>query len=294
MKEGHSYLKPMQKILTEQLRVFVDLCERHNLQYWLAGGTCLGAVRHKGFIPWDDDLDVYMPQKDYEKLLTLEEEIKSKRHYLVTYYTPGYYYRHTKLCSKDTTIWEREQEPFVFGTFIDIFSLSRTNEDDKSISDNIGRFAYSVYKFMQVNKHYTFSSFKEKLCKKDFAGFIRDMKWLIVKPVLRNVLKRALIKEEATLDKSEGDKMVPYTDFAYGLQIFPYEWFDGYEEATFEGITVRLPKYYDAYLRHLYGDYMQLPPLEAREPKHDHYYINLNEGLTLDEVRHRMSKENKV
>ena len=71
--------------------------------------------------------------------------------------------------------------------------------------------------------------------------------------------------------------MVPYTDFAYGLQIFPYEWFDGYEETTFEGITVRLPKYYDAYLRHLYGDYMQPPAEEDRRPSHGSREIEIYE-----------------
>lgn len=292
MKEDYSYLKPMQDALLKSLKFFVSLCEQHNLQYWVAGGTCIGAIRHKGFIPWDDDIDVYMPQKDYEKLLTLKEEIESEDHYLLTHYTPGYYYQHAKLCYNKTTLWEREKDPFVFGTFIDIFPLSQTDKNEEDIRKTYNHFNYSTYKVIQVNKHYPLSSLIDKLYKKDLEGFIRDFKWLMAKPFLRHILIKKLKKEEEALDLSKGETLIPYTDTLFGVLIFPREWFDGYHEAEFEGIKVRAPKNYDAYLRHIYGDYMQLPPEDKRHSVHDHFYINLNEGLKLNEVRYRMKHNN--
>ena len=139
------YLDKLQKKTLETLKFTIDFFEKHNLRYFAYGGTLLGAVRHKGFIPWDDDVDILMPSEDYERLLTPEQEISRQGHYIITYKTPEYYYTHTKLCSANTTIWENKSQPFIFGVFIDIFPVYRTNKDDNDINVMYRKYQYGIY-----------------------------------------------------------------------------------------------------------------------------------------------------
>ena len=86
-------MNDLQKELFEIFKSFVAVCEKHHLRYYLIGGTCLGAVRHKGFIPWDDDIDVGLPREDYEKFITLQDEFKGTPYFIQTWKSdPKYLY----------------------------------------------------------------------------------------------------------------------------------------------------------------------------------------------------------
>ncbi|MBQ3805598.1 MAG: LicD family protein [Prevotella sp.] len=288
------YLDKLQKKTLETLKFTIDFFEKHNLRYFAYGGTLLGAVRHKGFIPWDDDVDILMPSEDYERLLTLEQEISRQGHYIITYKTPEYYYTHTKLCSANTTIWENKSQPFIFGVFIDIFPVYRTNKDDNDINVMYRKYQYGIYKFQQANRKYSLASLKEKLLGKNYVDFRKDLKWMFVQRFVKPTLEKTLKNAEASFDEPCGNRIVPYSDNAYGLQIYKREWFEDYEITEFEDTKIRIPCGWDIYLKHVYGDYMQLPPEEKRMSRHDHYYLNLCEGLTIDEVRKRLKKGERI
>lgn len=115
--------KRYKEILLKSLKYFDNFCNKHNLLYYAAYGTALGAIRHHGFIPWDDDIDVFMPRKDYEKLLSLKEEIKKDHYYVFDPSDQGYYKQFAKMVDMKTSLWELKEIPFMIGVFIDIFPL---------------------------------------------------------------------------------------------------------------------------------------------------------------------------
>ena len=118
-------LRTMQEMLADMLKHFHDFCTIHSLRYYVFGGTALGAARHKGFIPWDDDLDVCMPRPDYERLMKIyNDENTNKRYVLETpYSSEEYCFSFLKIYDTKTTLIERTRHPIKRGLYIDIFPL---------------------------------------------------------------------------------------------------------------------------------------------------------------------------
>ena len=118
------------KVLLETMKAFIDFCSQNKLEYVAAYGTALGAVRHKGLIPWDDDIDVFMTRDNYEKFLECREKAKLAGYEIFDLNDEGYYLPFAKFCNANTTLWEVERLPFVMGVFIDVFPLDFTSEDE--------------------------------------------------------------------------------------------------------------------------------------------------------------------
>ena len=288
------YLKAIQNVLLNTLQYFIRLCEKHNLRYWLIGGSCLGAVRHKGFIPWDDDIDVYMPYEDCLKLTTIMNKNKENDYYLLTIDTPNYYYPSMKICNAKTTLWEWDLFPMVIGIFIDIFPLFTTDWDDNKIFWAYTKYNKVAHRFLHTNRTFNPNILHEEIQRKYWRGVKSDLKWLLLSP-LKQKFSKEFHNLEKKLNKSEGHKLIAYSDRAYGCQIYKKEWFMDYErEADFEGIKVRIPNGFDEYLTQIYGDYMQLPPEEKRHSNHGCSYLNLKEGLNMEEIRLRMKHGERI
>ena len=109
-----AHLRKLQRELLEIYIEFDRICRAANIPYVMSGGTLLGAVRHKGFIPWDDDIDVFMPRPDYDRLMDICARQDMGRYELCTPYNTDNYFMHfSKLCRRDTTIMERVDTPCV-------------------------------------------------------------------------------------------------------------------------------------------------------------------------------------
>lgn len=269
---------------TRLLEVFLfakELFQRYGLRYIGCGGTVLGAIRHKGFIPWDDDIDIYMPRKDYEKLLSLKDEFQGSGYELLNWTTPGYYMPFAKIADTGSTVWEFKHLPFLFGVSIDIFPLDEFDEPDEVITARQYRSHHYFDKYLNAVSHYTFTDMMRAICKGDIhrLGVQILSKWRSRNP--QKYLQAFQRFEEKYKQGGEGPKCVCVTQWEG--RIFQSEWFKDVIEVPFEDTSLIIPRNYDAYLRILYGDYMQLPPKEKRV-SHPHYFVDLNKRLTLYDI----------
>ena len=114
-------------------KAFIAFCHEHHLTYYAAYGTALGAVRHQGMIPWDDDIDVWMPRKDYDKLLSLRSHLNGTNYEIIDIKDKGYYLYFAKFCDRNSTIIEREGEALM-GLYLDIFPLDNYDNHKGKLS----------------------------------------------------------------------------------------------------------------------------------------------------------------
>lgn len=266
-------LKKLQSLELMILKDFIKICEENNLSYYIYAGSLLGAVRHNGFIPWDDDLDVVMFRDDYEKFKKIFISSNNEKYELLTNEThEDYFHLLSKLMIKGTLFEEKwvNQVDFHIGINIDIFVL-----DDLS-DDNFKRY-YQLKKAFFYNKLLIMSQIKL-----DNLPFIPKvvthsgyylLRLFGIKPNWLN--KRCLnflkkYKDENT--KCVFDISATAEEYP---QIYQKEDFKEIVKIPFEDIEVNAPKGYDHILKSLYGDYMQLPPEEDR---YNHITENLDFG----------------
>ena len=286
---------PLKTRLLEVFQFAKEFFQQHNLRYIGCGGTVLGAIRHKGFIPWDDDIDLYMPRKDYEQLLQLAPEFQGTGYELLHWdnltlnsqlstLNSQYYMPFAKIADCHSTIWEFRHLPFLFGVSIDIFPLDEFDEADEVITARQYRSHYYFDKYLNAVSRYSCKDMLQALCKADVhrLGVQVLSKWRSRNP--RKYLQAFRQFEETYKHNGPGPKCVCVTQWEG--RIFQSEWFHDVIEVPFEDTTLIIPRAYDAYLRKLYGDYMQLPPEEKRV-SHPHYFFDIDHRFTLVELRAR-------
>lgn len=282
MRESYvapKYLDAFNQHLCYCLQDFIALCEEHNITYFACGGTAIGAVRHKGFIPWDDDVDVYMLREDYNKFLSLRPNLAGTRYEIVDMANEGYCKSFAKFVDAQTTVWESEENPFIIGAYIDVFPLDAALDDMGRLRDV--NFRYERLLDWYVRSFLTWD-------KASFSSF-RDMKTSLMNVVLkmrRKSIKRQLDNMEREIASFQGESL-----FGYGYsprferEIFDRSWFSDTVEFDFEGIKIKLPIGYHEMLSKQFGDYMQLPPVEEQKTHHTRYFVDLTQRLSVEEVR---------
>lgn len=269
MRKTEVSAEEMKTILFEGLCLFRDICVENGLTYYLAFGTLLGAVRHQGYIPWDDDIDVLMPRKDYEKLLELFKELELKDWELLSYKKDeGYCLSWMKLCHKRTVLMpSRFHTGFVYGMPIDIFPL------DIVAGETFREAKENVKKYRKKNRFYL-----RKMClyaDLQGGGYKSSAKRMYFHLFGHrfNVKKELLKLEQGWRNEMENQncKYVSFLNDPY-CSVWKSEDFQVSGEADeymeFEGELFRIPVNYDAVLKESYGDYMQLPPEEKRVSRH--------------------------
>ncbi len=249
------------------LKRFNELCKDHNLKYSLAYGTLIGAVRHKGFIPWDDDIDVIMPREDYEKLLALKYddgdfEIKSCR------YSKDYYYMFAKMVDKHTCLIEEHIDNKNMGVYIDIFPYDRVSPD----SPGFDRLVNKSMKYKKLSNHLISSGIK-----KDGEGSFHHIIKKIIQSAVKPLRKPIINYMDKNFAGCSGDYYLNLVNNDCNtMNLILADFWDNLIDIEFEHHTMKAFKDYDKVLTSRYGSYMQLPPESEQVSNHNFtaYYKN--------------------
>ena len=249
-------IKELQKIELDILKDFIRVCEELNLNYYLIGGTLIGAVRHKGFIPWDDDIDVCMLRKEYDIFIEKGQKLLNKNFFLQTYRTDKEYSNSfAKIRNSNTTFIETsvKNKKMNQGIFIDIFPI-----------DNY--YHYNTIKVKMLN----YLIHPELI---NNRKLIKTISLLVYKVFYSKKTKEDLCKElEKIYVKNNNKKSNKVSNYggAWGTkrETHRIECFKNYKTVKFEKIDVKIPIGYDEMLTTTYGDYMKLPPKEKQVTHH--------------------------
>ncbi len=272
-------LKAVQTIELEIFEKFIEICEKNHLTYFAFGGTGIGALRHKGFIPWDDDIDVALPRKDYEKFLEIAAKEYSDEFYILNAETDSNYpLATTRWCKKGTTFWEEALKtvPCKFGVFLDVYAFDDCPKDEKQFK----RQAWSTWfwgKLMILrslgNPVLPMSGWKAKLITAicTVAHYVLKLFCISPKWLYKNLKKNAIRYAGSNSGKvAYMCDTNPFTNTLTNDQIYPLR------KVPFEHLEINIPNKMEEMLTVTYGDFMQLPPIEKRK-NHFPYQLDLGD-----------------
>ena len=257
-------LEEHKRIQLNILEKFDKYCKEHSLTYFLGYGSLIGAIRHNGFIPWDDDTDVLMPRRDYLKLIEDFDATNSDTDLeLISPFEKKARHPYAKLIDTRTVKIEKDikyqSENEYLGVDIDIFPIDGQPDDEKTFNKWKRKLikCYAIYTIMCM----------------DFAqvGYLAKAKIIYYKLLYKNknnlLIKTQILHEQCPYEKSKyvGVCETMYYDDGDRVKKECYEYSIQHD---FEGVLVNIPVGYDTILRNIYGDYMQLPHPEMRRTHH--------------------------
>lgn len=260
-------INEIQQISIEVLKFVTDICDKENIKYFLAYGTLIGAVRHKGFIPWDDDVDILVPRNDYDRLINyfyLNAE-KLLPYRLFGPDTPNYPYMISRIGDVRYPIKVRNEKPYGLGVFIDVIPLDGLGNDYKD-AIKVARSAkrYSSLYFLSTRK-----SFSRDNTKSNIKLLLKFPAYLISKILGKNYIKKKLYNLSKLYNYDDSKYITCVVWSTYGQkEIYERDSFAEAIKVKFERYYFNIPKDYDKILKGLYGDYMMLPEEEDRVAHH--------------------------
>lgn len=255
-----SEMKKIWAVELDLLYVFQRFCRDNDLKWFLTSGSLIGAIRHKGIIPWDNDIDIMMPRKDFDKLCEIAPDYFQKPYFFQTPVTEkGNFYRsYAKLCNSETTgCSEREWlQGINGGIFIDIFVLD-------SIPENKLILKYYLHKINHITHLARFLS----PYKNNYSG-IKHKFWLFFWRIKGSIKGDYIFQKVQsycqTLNKLNGNLVAFVTSGYNEKKVWDKEWWENSRLVPFEFLNVPIPEGYDKILKKQYGDYMTPPNTEER------------------------------
>ena len=236
------------------LRNVSDFCEKNNVRYFLIYGTLIGAIRHKGYIPWDDDIDIAMPRPDYERFMSVYRHQYYKT--IDIFKDSGYGLASAKVYDNRTKIEMESYYLCSYGVYIDIFPIDGYKSKWQNEKASI------LQKLINIKK--------SRLCSK--RNMSKNAAIALGKFFLFPFNQSCFVKKLDSLSRMADFEKSEYCNCFSSVdvkkEVFPRRVFEEHCYAEFEGEKFRIPIEYDLYLRQIYGDYMQLPPEEKRVSHH--------------------------
>lgn len=264
----------MKKKMMELLLYFKDFCAKYNLRFYLIGGGAIGAVREHGFIPWDDDVDVFMPRPDYEKFMELWPEHGDKDRYQLCKTDRNINYHHcgTSLRDPSTTfICSYNQNlDICHGIALEIGSVCPTPNS-------------KIKQYIQIFWGYMYALFNTQRLPNNKGGKIRTLTKIAYFLVPSKRMKDNIwiyAEKQKTKYNWEDCQYVKELMGKTSFYNFPKEWFDSMVWMDFEDTQMPLPKGYHEYLSLIFGDYMKRPPVEQQVAKHDLVFVDMDHSYT--------------
>ena len=253
-------LKHLQKVQTMMLRDFAKICEENDIMFFLIGGSLLGAIRHGGFIPWDDDIDVIMFRKDFEKLNTVMTNNPSDKYtFLNVLNEETYHYTWGKFTLKNTLLeeWWGNQINYTPNIFMDIFIMD--NIPDNKIKRFIHKWRCFTLNQLVIHSLIKFKN-ESKIKELIQQGIYYFLKIIPISPM---TLKKRCVKTYRKYENTECKEVCDFPSIMF-MPIYDKNDFLPPKKKKFEDIEVNVPNKYDKILTQLYGNYMELPPEDKR------------------------------
>lgn len=267
-------LKKIQEVNLKMAQYFVDFCNENELLCYFCGGGAIGAIRHHGFIPWDDDLDFFMPRNDYEKLIQLWGKNKDERYVLVS--------ANEQLNDRNSFTTIRDTQTTFIKTYqadldlphgiqLDIFPLD-TAPDDLSERKKQKRWAliYALYRSQQVPQNH---GSLLKIAGRMLLTLPAKTKYKIWRYAEKQMTKYNQQPTQNITELCVGPR--------YMGNVYPWKDFEKAKWVPFEDTQMPIPIGYDDYLKQAFGDYMELPPEEARVAHHEAVFLDPEQPYTL-------------
>lgn len=282
-------VRQLQMKLLDIFLYLKKICEENNLTYWCGGGTMLGAVRHKGFIPWDNDMDVFLPRRDYEKLYEIWDKVADTSKYKLVKTTKDHNYHHTDMSLVDVTTTfvnkHSENEDNVHGCYIDVMPFEGCPDSwlgrAKQVYHSI---MYDIYNVQRLpDNQGKWLRFPTKLA----LGLIKD-------PEKRYKVWSYHEKKMSARDFYTAKYVKETISSFKGLfRTYDRKMFDTVD-AEFEGHIVKIPAGYDEYMKRIYGDYMPIPQHPDMSSRYGVVgYLNLDEPYTKFRGIHYLKNQQK-
>ena len=260
MEDKKLTLREIQLEELEILKKFIDFAKENNLTYFVCGGTLIGAVRHKGFIPWDDDIDICMPRPDYDKLIELSKnKLISKEYEVRAIELKNTKYPFAKIVNKNIVVQSKSKEDK--NLWIDVFPIDGISDDERKAKEQIKKITMcKQIEYLKNTK--CFDIIKENKSK------LNKAKKILLKPfamiLSQRIISKKMIKISKENDYLKTKRLGAYI-WGYGeKEILDRSVFEKRIELQFENINISAPIGYHEYLSSLYGDYMKLPPKEKQ------------------------------
>lgn len=276
MSEQNVDIKQLQDKLLEILLYFDKYCKVNNLKYYLCGGCLIGVVRHHGFIPWDDDVDLFMPRKDYERLTKIWDSTGDLDHYAFCRTDKEHNYHDAGASIRDINTTEINRhsvnEDICHGIAIEIMPIDGCPKS-------------KIARAIQLFNACLFSLFNVQRLPDNKGKMIRMLSELFYR-IFRSPEKRYKIWKKAEKRMSryswkDCDEVTELIGALHGMILrHKKEDFEQVVYRDFEGHQLPVMAGYEKYLERIWGDYMQLPPVEKRVAKHDTVYTSTTEPYT--------------
>lgn len=259
-------LEDIKAVQLDILRVIVDVCTRYDLKYFAVGGTLLGAVRHRGFIPWDDDIDIALPRQDYEKLQEICRQQLPSGYRFINYQDEWKLHHNiSKVIDTRTVLIEESSRcrQVELGVYVDLFPLDGVPR---------GKLLREI--------HYHSINFLKTLLSIPWLDEAKQWPWykrMLILAAQSLMSERVQATAHECLERlmrlheyRSADQVANHAGLYGKRELMPKAWFGEGSTVEFEGLRINAPEEPDRYLRQLYGEYMRLPP-EAERRTHHRY-----------------------